>query len=103
MIQVRDVFQVKFGHIDQAVELFTRPSALSFLYTGPEFNFNVLTDVSGPMYTLVNEYVVQSIGQFEAIRDQSFEQPGFDEWFKQFQLFVDGGRREYYTVEGQYL
>jgi hypothetical protein len=102
MIQVRDILQVKFGEIDQAVELFTRASAPAALYQGPGHHFSVLTDVSGAMYTLVNEFVVSSLGEYETLRDQSFQQPGFDDWFRQFQLFVEGGRREYYNVEGPY-
>ena len=103
MIQVRDVLQVKFGDIDQAVELFTRSSTPLLGYMTPDFHFNVLTDITGNMYTLINEFVVESMGQFEAMRDQSFTAPGFDKWFSQFQLFVEGGRREYYTVEGPYV
>ncbi len=102
MIQVRDVLQVKFGDIDQAVELFTRPPAPALLYMSPDYQFNVLTDISGSMYTLINEFIVESLSEFETIRDRSFKQPGFEEWFRQFQLFIEGGRREYYTVEGSY-
>lgn len=102
MLQIRDVLQVKFGRIDQAVELFTRPPVQALGYLSPENYFNVLTDVSGPMYTLVNEYVTDSLSEFEALRDRSYQQPGFEEWFRQFQLFIEGGRREYYSVEGAY-
>ncbi|MGE5222871.1 MAG: hypothetical protein ACM3PY_10545 [Omnitrophica WOR_2 bacterium] len=102
MIQVRDVLQVKFGNIDQAVELFTRSTTPLLSYMTPEYHFNVLTDISGSMYTLVNEFLVPSIGRFESILEQSFNQPGFEEWFRQFQLFIEDGRREFYTVEGQY-
>lgn len=102
MIQVRDVLQVKFGEIDQAVELFTRSSTPLLDYMTPDFHFNVLTDITGTMYTLVNEVVVESMGQFEAMRDRSFTQPGFDKWFSQFQMFVEGGQREYYNIEGPY-
>lgn len=102
MIQVRDVLQVKFGYIDQAVDLFTKNRAEGILYMQPEHEFNVLTDVSGNMYTLINEYVVDNLGEYETLRDQSFIHPRFEDWFKQFQLFVEGGRREFYTVEGGY-
>ncbi|HEX7973001.1 MAG TPA: hypothetical protein VF498_01210, partial [Anaerolineales bacterium] len=100
-IQIRDILQVKFGSIDQAVELFTRSEGLVPFAT-PEFHLDVLTDVTGPMYTLINEYVVPNLAGFEAKRDESFKQPGFEEWFRQFQLFVEGGKRDYYNVEGPY-
>lgn len=102
MIQVRDVLQVKFGKIDQAVELFTRPSTPLLGYMTPEFHFSVLTDISGTMYTLVNEFVVRNLGEFETLRDQAYDQPGYEKWFNQFQMYVEGGRREYYSVEGPY-
>ncbi len=102
MIQIRDVLQVKFGKIDQAVELFSNPSTPAPNFVLPERRFDVLTDVSGDMYTLINEYVVPSLGEFEVLRDQWYQQPEFGAWFKQFQLYVEGGRREFYNVEGPY-
>ena len=101
MIQIRDTLQVKFGKIDQAVELFTG----SYQYApfhAPQYRLNVLTDISGPMYTLVNEFVVPNLGEFEIAQDQAPTQPGYAEWFRQFQLFVEGGKREYFMVEGKY-
>lgn len=102
MIQVRDIFQVKFGKIDQAVELFTRLPTPAPRYMATDVHFNVLTDISGAMYTLVNEFVIPDLGEWETMRDQTYGLPGFDAWFKQFQLFIEGGRREYYTVEEKY-
>jgi hypothetical protein len=101
MIQVRDTLQVKFGRIDQAVELFTGSYRYSPFHA-PQYHLNVLTDISGPMYTLISDIVVPTLGEFEIARDQASTQPGYDEWFRQFRLFVEGGRREYFTVEGKY-
>jgi hypothetical protein len=100
MIQIRDVLQVKFGKIDQAVELFTQLSTPETERVLMGQHFEVLTDISGTMYSLVNEYTVASLAEFTASREQQFAQAEFEHWFKQFQLFVEGGRREYYTVEG---
>ena len=102
MIQVRDVLQVKFGKIDQAVELFTKLPAPRPRFMDTNDHFNILTDISGPMYSLVNEFTVASLGDWERERDQVYAQPGYEAWFKQFQLFIEGGRREYYTIEGKY-
>jgi hypothetical protein len=102
MIQVRDVLQVKFGKIDQAVDLFTQlkiPDSEKVLMGG---HFEVLTDITGAMYTLVNESVFESLSEFTQSRDRQFDQPEFEDWFKQFQLFIEGGRREYFNVEGSY-
>lgn len=100
MIQIRDVLQVKFGKIDQAVELFTQLSRPVSERVVMGQHFEVLTDITGEMYTLVNAFVVQSMAEFNAMREKQFTQPEFERWFKQYQLYVEGGRREYYTLEG---
>ena len=101
MIQVRDIFQVKFGSIDQAVALFARLPKIAPTFSPADVHYHVLTDISGPMYALVTEYMVDSLGAWEQLRDASFAAPDFDAWFKQFQLFVEEGQREYFTLEGE--
>jgi hypothetical protein len=64
-------------------------------------HFEVLTDITGKMYNLVNEFVVENLAEFTEMREKQFARPEFERWFKQFQLFVEGGQREYYNVEGQ--
>lgn len=101
MIQVRDVFQVKFGSIDQAVALFAQLPKVSPGHASADVHYHVLTDISGPMYTLVAELMVDNLSAWEKIRDESFAAPNYAAWYKQFQLFVEDGRREYYTLEGK--
>ena len=100
MIEVRDVFQVKFGKIDQAVDLFKRLHKISPPHAESSVHYHVLTDVSGPMYTLVTEFVVQTLGEWETTSQKILNATGFTDWFKEFQLLIDGGRREFYTIEG---
>ena len=101
MIQVRDVFQVKFGSIDQAVALFARLPQAAPPYSSAAVHYHVLTDISGPMYTLVTEYLADNLGEWEKMRDAGFAAPDFAQWFKQFQLFIEEGRREYFTLESE--
>lgn len=98
MIQVRDVFQIKFGKIDQAVQLF---GSMREVVAGlmPGARYQMLVDMSGPMYTLVTELELDSLAQWESVRDWNFGRDEFPDWFRQFQLIVETGRREYYTVE----
>jgi hypothetical protein len=101
MIQVRDVFQLKFGRIDQAVDLFKQLPAIS----GAEpsgIRQQGLTDISGAMYTFVTEMAVPSMAQWESVRTSVFDRSGYGDWFKQFQLIVDHGRLEMFTVEGDH-
>jgi hypothetical protein len=102
MIQIRDVLQVKFGKIDQAVELFTQQSTSVSERIVMGQHFEILTDITGEMYNLINEFTVENLAEFNTMRDQQFVQPQFEQWFRQFQLFIEGGRREYYNVEGQF-
>jgi hypothetical protein len=100
MIQIRDVLQVRFGKIDQAVELFTQLSTPASERVVMGKHFEVLTDITGDMYTLVNEFTVENMSAFMELRDQQMAQPEFTRWFQQFQQCVEGGRRDYYQVEG---
>ncbi len=100
MIQVRTVYQVKFGKIDQAVDLFKRqPDRLPADVVG-RLHYHLLTDISGPMYTLVEELMLPSIADWEMRRDELFRHPDYASWFKSFQLFIEGGQNEFYTIEG---
>ena len=100
MIQVRTVYQVKFGKVDQAVALFLRLPALVPPEAASSLHYHILTDVSGPMYTLVEEMMLPGLADWEPTRDLLFNHPNFAGWFKEFQLIVEGGRHEFYTIEG---
>ncbi len=101
MIQIRNILQLKFGRIDQAVELFRRlPDVVG---AGPAtVHQHAMTDISGAMYTFVTEMAVPSMAAWEGIRSSMFERPGYVEWFKQFQLIVESGQLEMYTIESEH-
>lgn len=99
MIQVRDTFQIKFGKIDQAVELFTRLRAGSTILPPQPSTYEVLTDLSGDMFTLVTAVHLDSVADWERLAPASWAEPGFKEWYTSFQLFVSDGQRRFYTVE----
>ncbi len=101
MIIVRDVFQLRFGRIDQAVDLFRRLQDVG--HSGPApLQHHALTDVSGPMYSFVSEIACRGLSEWEQMRTSLYEQPGFANWFKEFQLIVQTGQQEFYTVEGEH-
>ena len=100
MIQVRTIYQAKFGKIDQAVDLFTRLPKLLPAEVAGEMHYHLLTDISGPMYTLVEELMAPSLADWETGREQMFGHPDYTSWFKAFQLFIEGGRHEFYALEG---
>src|SRR5688500_11064726 len=100
MILIRDMYQLRFGRIDQAVSLFSR---LPQTRSGPApLQHHALTDISGSMYTFVSELMVANLAEWDTIRTSFYEQRGFAEWFKEFQLIVQSGRHEFFTVEGEH-
>jgi hypothetical protein len=101
MIVVRQVFQAKYGRGDELVALFH------------EFNrrvrdesaggavipqFRILTDASGPFFTVVNEVEVENLSAWETRFGEAMMQPWMDEWFSRMVPLVDSGSREFYTL-----
>lgn len=97
MILVRDVFQAKYGKSGELVALFKEaqqkwPGAMPY-------GQRVLTDASGPFFTVVTETEVESLAAWERLIATIFSNPEFGEWFGRMQGLVDTGRREFYTIE----
>jgi hypothetical protein len=97
MILVRNLFRVKYGQAKPALEAFKniREIANRLGLSGAR---RVLTDVTGPAYTIVLE------GEYESLT--AFEQEGKTirgnaEWramFDKFIPYVESGSREIFTV-----
>jgi hypothetical protein len=102
MIQARTVYQLKFGKIDQAVGLFKRVPKFVALPDGVKVHHHLLTDISGPMYTLVEEIMLPDFEHWETGREAIFRHPEFAEWYQGFQRVVESGDHEFFTVEGDY-
>ena len=101
MLQVRDVFQVKFGKIDQAVQLFARLPKTVPAFGTLDLHYHVLTDISGPMFTLVTELMLPDLAAWDAMRARMFGSAEFEGWFKDFKLLIEDGRREFYDLQGE--
>src|SRR5262245_66686978 len=68
MVIIRNVFKLKFGKAREAVALVKEGLDIQKRIAqkaGVDFRSRVLTDVTGPFYTLVLELAVPSIGTFE--------------------------------------
>ena len=96
MILVRDVFQAKFGKGGELVALFqeARRQGLSM------YGERILTDASGPFYTVVLETTTESLAGWEKRIAEIFARPEFGAWFARMTPLVESGRREFYNVEG---
>jgi hypothetical protein len=93
MILVRDVFQAKYGRGDELVAL------IEELGEQMEPSYRILTDLSGPYFTVVLESEAESMAQFEEWIAAQFDDPDFGEWFERMVPLVESGRREFYNIE----
>jgi len=99
MIVVRNVFRLKFGKAKEAVALAKEGLAIQKrAVTGLEFSTRLLTDVTGPFYTLVLELTVPNMSSFESFAPKLF---GDKEWQANYQKLaplVESGYREVFSV-----
>ncbi len=96
MILVRDIFQVKFGRMKEAKELWKEGARLS---TAPGASRpRVLTDLTGQYYTLVVESTHKDLADYEAASRRMMSQPDTGGWYQKFVPLVESGRREIFTV-----
>lgn len=94
MVVVRDVFQARYGHEGQLVELFKEARQ-----KWPQgYGTRILTDLSGPFFTVVVETEIESLAEWEKRRDSIFARPDFGQWFARMMPLVESGRREFYSL-----
>jgi hypothetical protein len=99
MIVVRNVFQVKFGRIKEAVALLKEGLVIQKkALSGLEFSTRVLTDVTGPFYTLVLELTVPSLSTFESYAPKLFGDKEWQAHYQKIGALVESGHREVFTV-----
>ena len=94
MIIVRDVFRAKYGKGGELVELLKAAQQ-----DMPRSFTRILSDASGPFFTIVTELEVASLADWENLMKKVFADPKFGQWFVQMVSLVESGRREFYNVE----
>lgn len=95
MILVRDIFQLKFGKAKEAIELWKQ--GVTFMNESGAKPVRILTDLSGPYYTLVMESTYDNLSQYE----NTFKERRSDEWrnwYHKFTELVESGRREIFNI-----
>src|SRR3954466_1908095 len=99
MVVIRNVFQLKFGKAKEAVALMKEGLAIQKrALAGTEFSTRLLTDVTGPFYTLVLELTMPNLATFETNAPRLF---GDKEWqanYEKLQPLVKTGYREIFNV-----
>jgi hypothetical protein len=99
MIQVRESYQVRFGRIDQAVDYWSRLPREVAAWPKSRTEFEVLTDLSGEMFTLVVAHHVESVDGWQTVLATVQRDPAYQEWFRTFKQFAEDGQREFLRLE----
>ncbi len=98
MIVERVVFQAKYGKGDELVRLFKQMSREAPASATGQ-NFRVLTDRSGPFFTVVIEMVWESLAEWEKGFAQMFSDRNTQDLMERSTPLIESGRREFYNIE----
>ena len=99
MVVIRNVFRLKFGKAREAVALFKEGIAIQKRAgAGVEFSTRLLTDVTGPFYTVVLELTVPSLGAFEGDAPKLMGDKDWQANYQKIGALVESGYREVFTL-----
>ena len=101
MIVVRNVFQLKFGKAKEAVALAKDAQTIQKkVLADVDFSTRLLTDVTGPFYTLVIELTVPDLATYESNTPRLFGDADFQANYQQMSALVKSGYREVFNIAG---
>jgi hypothetical protein len=98
MLVARQVFQAKYGRGDELVSLFQEFNTRMQEAGESTPRFRILTDASGPFFTVVTEIEIENFAAWEGGFRESMERPWMGEWFARMMPLVESGRREFYNI-----
>jgi hypothetical protein len=97
MVVIRNVFQLKFGKAREALAVMKESVALQKRLAA-DASGRLLTDVTGPNYTLVFEVTVPSLAAFETLAARLFGDKEFQANYQKMVPLVKSGHREIFTI-----
>jgi len=97
MIVIRNVFRLKFGKARDGVALVKESVAIQ-KRAGAGFTSRILTDLTGPFYTIVLELTVPNLTAFEAELPRVMSDKDFQANYQKLVELVDSGYREIFTI-----
>ena len=99
MIVIRNVFRLKFGKAREAVALFKEGIAIQKrVGAGLDFSTRLLTDVTGPFYTVVLELTVPNLAAFEGAGPRLIGDKDWQANYQKIAPLVESGYREVFTL-----
>ena len=103
MIVIRLVMNVKMGNsVEEVVEGAKRNAEMLQETVGSDIKMRILTDLSGPFNTVVQEMEMESLAAWEKFRAMLFSNPEFREQQANSPMPFEGGSTEFYTLEVAY-
>lgn len=100
MIQVRIVFQAKYGKAGDIVAAFKQFGSISMPSGSPApSRVRLLTDLSGPFDTVVQELEFESLEAAEKSQAAMFANPQIHEFMQRTSAYIASGYKEFYTIE----
>ena len=99
MVVIRNVFRLKFGKAREAVALFKEGIAIQKrVGAGSDVTTRLLTDVTGPFYTVVLEITVPSLAAFEADAPRIMGDKDWQANNQKIGSLVESGYRDVFTL-----
>ena len=99
MVVIRNVFRLKFGKAREAVALFKEGIAIQKRVGGGlDFSTRLLTDLTGPFYTVVLELIVPSLAAFEGAAPKLMGDKDWQANYQKVGALVESGYREIFTL-----
>lgn len=99
MTVIRNVFRLKFGKAREAVALFKEGIAIQKrVGAGLDYSTRLLTDVTGPFYTVVLELNVPNMAAFEAAAPRLMGDKDWQANYQKIAPLVESGYREIFTL-----
>src|SRR5262245_14109668 len=97
MIVIRNVFRLKFGKAREAMPLFKESLAIQ-KRVGSSFPARLLTDLTGPFYTVVLEITAPSIAAFESEAPRLMGDKEWQAIYQKTTPLIESGYREIFTL-----
>jgi len=97
MIVIRNTFHLKFGKAREAVAVLKEGVAIQ-KRAGSPFPTRILTDVTGPFYTIVLELTAPSLSVFEAEAPKILGDKDWQANYQKLVPLVESGGREVFNV-----
>jgi hypothetical protein len=97
----RNVFYLKFGASREAVPMW-KDYLKRVSERDPAIHARLLTDVSGPAYTLILELTYQTFEEAEPSQCRLTNQSDWKEFYQKFIPYCDKAERTYYRIQADF-